>query len=250
MLTDAWHGMKSTANMAMWKLSDMLTHSDKDEEHDDDKAARSKRLYIGRETPTFWRNMCDHVKPFIMPPTCVYTEQSCMIYVGSVRDSMRDTLYSESHENVNYVLTCAKSAPCPYTQDVARCLKLSLVDTGGDLTNFISHRTFARDLNNFIREWYRDPGNMLIHCVFGRSRSVAISALVIYIFKMNEVMKDKPWDDTMTSKYHGTYMNEIYTTIAKKRCVVAMKENFMKQLHHFANCFCSSEKFRKLWKFS
>lgn len=122
------------------------------------------------------------------------------IYLGDYRAADNPTILSQY--NITHIINCAFNLPCKYPQ--YKYLALNLKD---EVTQEILDK--MEESYQFIKQ--NSSSNILVHCVFGKSRS---GSVVLYY-----LMKEK-----------GMKYQEAYDFVHKIRSVLSPNEGFKRQL--------------------
>ena len=190
--------------------------------------------------PTWWQNLKNTAKAFCMAPTCIFDSPTICIFVGSALNTATESTYV--HSNITHVFNCADkedNLPMFYQECVEAYYHLSLRDESDEEASFVDDPRFHIGMRDFLHGIFaqdRDPSHkatLLVHCVFGRSRSVAICIIILFLY------------------YHHTQehksMIDCYEYIGKKRKVVALQRNFLVKLNQFEDRFEHDPTFRENW---
>ena len=190
--------------------------------------------------PSAFKNAKNTIKAFFMAPTLILDTPSISIFVGSALNTASESTYTQSQ--VTHVLNCAGRddiLPLFYQECIEKYYHLSLRDESDEEASFTKDPRFCNDLRLFLKNVFdptRDPTNkatLLVHCVFGRSRSVAISIIILFLYHQHI-------KEPMT-------MVECYEQIGKLRKVVALQRRFLVEVNDFENKFKTNEEFKKMW---
>lgn len=190
--------------------------------------------------PSTWQNAKNTLKAFFMSPTCIFDTPTLTIFVGSALNTAAETTYSKS--NVTHVLNCADKEdmlPMFYQECIEGYYHLSLRDESDEDASFVDDPRFHSGMRDFLSNIFsskRDASHkatLLVHCVFGRSRSVAICIMILFLYYQH-VTEPKS-------------MIQCYEYIGKKRKVVALQRRFLVELNNFENRFCNDVEFREKW---
>lgn len=190
--------------------------------------------------PSWWKNMKNTVKAFLMPPTLILGTDTVQVLVGSATNTAKESVYSDYH--VTHVLNCADKEdhlPVFYQECVEAYHHLSLRDESDEKASFVTDPRFHTDLRDFLHSVFtkdRDashPATLLVHCVFGRSRSVAICIVILFLY----------YEHTNQRKT----MVECYSQIGRLRKVVALQRRFLVELNKFEHEFHTCTEFRENW---
>ena len=188
--------------------------------------------------PTWWQNLKNTAKAFVMAPTCIFDTPTLMIYVGSAFNTASKSTYS--HSNVTHVFNCADKEdklPMFYQECIEGYYHLSLRDESDENASFVDDPRFHSGMRDFLSGIFtskRDPSHkatLLVHCVFGRSRSVAICIIILFLYYQH-IEEPKS-------------MIECYEYIGKKRKVVALRRGFLVELNAFEEHFEQDPQFRE-----
>lgn len=163
------------------------------------------------------------------------------IYVGSERVAAAELTYTEL--GIDCVLNCAFGVPSFYSEHVDFYQHFDMIDDAGGYVDFVHDTNFRSKLYKFIQQLYDDaltrqkqhlkPRKLLIHCVFGRSRSVALTILVLYLW----------YQFSNTPKT----IADIYQELYKRRPVIEINQRFYAGLNEFDREFQSNLTFRNAW---
>src|SRR6056300_1713190 len=130
--------------------------------------------------PSAWKNAKNTVKALFISPTCILETPLIKIYVGSAFNTASESTFT--NENVTHILNCAGDddvLSVYYEECIEGYYSISLRDESDEDANFVEDPRFHMGLKEFLECIFsgRDETNratLLVHCVFGRSRSVAI----------------------------------------------------------------------------
>lgn len=189
---------------------------------------------------SWWKNAKNTMKAFVMAPTCIFDSPTLMIYVGSALNTAAQTTYSE--DNVTHVLNCADKEdmlPMFYQECIEGYYHISLRDESDEDASFVDDPRFHTGMKDFLAGIFtsqRDPSHkatLLVHCVFGRSRSVAICIMILFMYHQHI---DAPKS-----------VIECYEYIGQKRKVVALQRRFLVELNKFEERFQTDPTFKENW---
>ena len=163
------------------------------------------------------------------------------IYIGSGWQASNGATYKQA--GVECVLNCADKMPSFYRDKVVFYQHIAMVDDAGGYIDFVRDANFRTALFGFIRQLYDDtltrrkrglaPRKLLVHCVFGRSRSVAIAILILFLLAQFEQSPKT--------------MSDLYRDIYKRRPLVKVNCAFYEPLLEFEKAFNDDDKFRSAW---
>ena len=196
------------------------------------------KTWLGKKLKHF--NECKNA--YIRPPDLVYQHPNFpSIYIGSEKSAAELSTYTDM--DISIVFNCAKSVPIFVPDRIFIAHKIPMVDDRQYDINFVSDTRIRTFLFQSIRQVYEDqikrakeglaPRKWLIHCAFGRSRSVAITIFILFLWY----------------HYLGTpkKISEIYIDLQERRPVLELKQEFYVALEEFAREFESNELFRTQW---
>jgi len=206
-------------------------------------ATRISAAQNAPNTPATWyARGWDSVRAYCQGPTLVFNGSHFpQIYVGSGLNAATESTYTEL--GIDCVLNCAHALPAFYQTHVAFYQHLNMVDDAGGYIDFVRDKAFRTALHKFLRQLYDDatqrehkgdpPRKLLIHCVFGRSRSVAITTLTLFLW----------------SHFEGTPQNihTIYNNLYQLRPVISLNRVFYDGLIEFEREFAHNQRFRDAW---
>lgn len=163
------------------------------------------------------------------------------IYIGSGWRASYGATYKQI--GIDCVLNCADKLPSFYRDKIVFYQHIAMVDDAGGYIDFVCDADFRTTVFHFVRQLYDDtltrrkeglaPRKLLIHCVFGRSRSVAITILILFLLAQLE-------GDPKT-------ISDLYRDIYKLRPLVKVNCAFYEPLLNFEKTFNSNGGFRKSW---
>lgn len=190
--------------------------------------------------PSALKNAKNTIKAFFMAPTLVLDTPNVCIFVGSALNTASESTYTYSR--VTHVLNCAGRddiLPLFYQECIEKYYHLSLRDESDEEASFINDSRFCNELRLFLKDVF-DPkrdstkkATLLVHCVFGRSRSVAICIIILFLYHQHI-------REPMT-------MVQCYQHIGKLRKVVALQRRFLVEVNDFENEFKNNETFKNMW---
>lgn len=193
-----------------------------------------------KDAPSTYKTIKNTIKAFFMSPTVLLDSPKVCMYVGSALNTASERTYTQ--EKVTHILNCAGDddiLPMFYAECIQCYLHISLRDESDEMCDFVEDQRFGSQLHEFLGDIFsqkRDPSNrvvFLVHCVFGRSRSVAICTIILFLY--NQFLK--------TPKS----MVQCYEYIGEKRHVVEMNRRFLAELSKFEAKFEEDEAFRNKW---
>lgn len=190
--------------------------------------------------PSAFKNAKNTIKAFFMSPTLILDSPTLSIFVGSALNTASESTYTQAR--VTHVLNCAGHddiLPLFYEECIERYFHLSLRDESDEETSFTEDERFCSELRLFLKDVFnpeRDETHkvtLLVHCVFGRSRSVAISIIILflYYYHINEPKT----------------MIQCYEYIGQRRKVIALQRRFLIEITNFESKFKHDERFRNMW---
>jgi predicted protein tyrosine phosphatase len=190
--------------------------------------------------PSLWKNFTNTIKAFCMEPTCIVDSDTLTIFVGSAFNTASASTYSKT--NITHIINCADKEdmlPIFYQEYIEAYYSISLRDEDDEDASFVEDSRFHEGLLNFLSNIFnkkRDAShkvNLLVHCVFGRSRSVAICIIILFLF----------------NQYNNTPKSIIqcYEYIGKKRKVIALQRRFLIELTAFQHKFEKDIVFKQKW---
>lgn len=206
-------------------------------------ATRIPATHKAPQTPSTWyARSWDSVRAYCQNPTLVSSAAHFpQIYVGSGLNAATESTYSEM--GIDCVLNCAHALPAFFKDKVGLYQHLDMVDDAGGYIDLVRDATFRSALHKFLHQLYDDalvrehagepPRKLLIHCVFGRSRSVAITVLVLFL-----------WSHFENSP---KTMHQIYQELYDLRPVISMNRVFYDGLAEFEREFTCNEAFKGAW---
>lgn len=192
------------------------------------------------KAPSVWQNLKNTAKAFLMQPTCIYDSNVLTILIGSALNTASEKTYSKC--KVTHILNCADKEdmlPIFYQECIEVYHHISLRDEDDEDTCFVDDIKINDGLFNFLKNIFsstRDASNkitLLIHCVFGRSRSVAISIIILFLINQN--------------KQTPKTIIECYEYIGQKRKVIALQRRFLIELTSFEHKFNNDVQFKNKW---
>jgi predicted protein tyrosine phosphatase len=192
------------------------------------------------KAPTAYQNAKNTIKALFMAPTCILDSTTVKMYVGSALNTASESTFTNEH--VTHVLNCAGDDDVLgmyYEECIEGYYKLSLRDESDEDADFVNDSRFHTGMRNFLKGVFtptRDETNtstLLVHCVFGRSRSVAICMIILFLYHQH----------MGTSKT----MIECYEDMGKKRKVIALNRRFLPELAKFEDEFHTNATFRDGW---
>jgi protein-tyrosine phosphatase len=128
------------------------------------------------------------------------------LYVGSI-DSTYDIKTLKS-KGITHIISVLPGFTPPYPDDFKYMVINAMDDENTNLDMIFE------DSNNFIDDAFANKGNILIHCMMGRSRSVTIAAAyLIHTFGMN--------------------VDEVLSIMKNKRNIIQPNKYFEKQLRKY-----------------
>lgn len=189
--------------------------------------------------PTALENAANTLKAFFMSHTLLLKAGEIQMFVGSGFNTAREYTYTKT--NITHILNCADKDDVPdfYTEHVQRCLKIPMRDESDVKINFVDDVDIFRRLHEFLHDIFgqpRDatnPVNLLVHCVYGRSRSVSICMIILFLYSHHV--------------NNPSTMVKVYEFIGQKRKVVALNRKFFLGLQEFETQFEQDEVFRTHW---
>lgn len=189
--------------------------------------------------PSAYQNARNTVCAFFMAPTLLLDTPTFALYVGSALNTAKETTYTAEH--VTHVLNCAgdeDALPVFYREQIEAYYKISMRDESCEQISFVKDPRINEGMRDFLQQAFasRDSTHkitLLVHCVFGRSRSVAISILILFLY-YHHINEPKT-------------IVECYAYIGKKRKVVALNRRFLVELTQFESCFLKDTQFRTNW---
>lgn len=188
--------------------------------------------------PSWWQNAKNTLKAFFKQQSILLNTPTFMILIGSAFNTSKENTYT--HNQITHVLNCAGKGdklPRFYQDHIDAYLHIPMRDEFDENINFI-HDPIMSDLRHFLCEFFssQDPSNkhtLLLHCVYGRSRSVAIAILILFLYQQ---MLDEP-----------RTMFQCYAHIGKLRKEIYINSTLMEQLVQFQSEFEENAKFRDSW---
>lgn len=190
--------------------------------------------------PSTFKNAKNTIKAFFMCPTLILDTPTVSIFVGSALNTASESTYTQSR--VTHVLNCAGRddiLPMFYQEHIEAYYHLSLRDESDEETSFVNDSRFHNDVLHFLKKVFdptRDATNkvtLLVHCVFGRSRSVAISIIILFLYH-HHIHQPKT-------------MIQCYEYIGSRRKVVALQRRFLVELNDFENEYNTNTTFKNMW---
>jgi predicted protein tyrosine phosphatase len=162
------------------------------------------------------------------------------MYIGSAYGTAKETTYTNLQ--VSHIINCADHEdyiPKFYKGHHRAYIHIAMRDNAEDSTNFIQNPLIHTELHRYLHEMFQSTNDashkvtLLVHCVYGRSRSVAISILILFLYYC----------------YHNTpkSMGELYSFIGEKRPEIELKREFMNELLKFEALFNNRKSFRDQW---
>jgi len=200
--------------------------------------------------PTTYENAKNTLKAFFMGPTLLLDTPNFCIYVGSAFNTAKESTYRQ--QNVTHVLNCAGSddyVPMFYADHIQVYQQIPMRDESTEAIDFITDPRIQTDLYNFFRNvnTQRDPTNkatVLIHCIFGRSRSVAICCIILFLY-FQKHPKHPPVENSDDSD--PPTMTSCYYYIGERRKVIAINRQLFTQLTRFEEHFLHDKDFHQKW---
>jgi protein-tyrosine phosphatase len=191
---------------------------------------------------TWYARGWDSVRAYCQNPTLVLSAPHFpQIYIGSGLNAATETTYSDL--GIDCILNCAHALPAFFKNKVALYQHLDMVDDAGGYIDLVQDAAFRSSLYKFLHQLYDDaidreqkgdpPRKLLIHCVFGRSRSVAITVLVLFLWSH--------FENTPKS------MQQIYKDLHGLRPVISMNRVFYDGLAEFEREFTHNKSFQNAW---
>ncbi len=194
------------------------------------------------QTNPWWGHVRDSVTAYCQEPTRILdTPEFPIVYIGSVWNAATETTYTQL--GIDAVLNCAEKMPAFYDTHVAFYQHLAMVDDAGGYVDFVGNTAFRTMLHQFLHQLFTDahdrmktaqpPRKLLVHCVFGRSRSVALTLLILYLW--NQYQK------TPRS------MAALYQDLYDLRQVIRLNRVFFTGLVEFEQEYTTNATFREAW---
>lgn len=192
---------------------------------------------------TWYERGLDSLKAYCQQPTLVFDAHHFpIIYIGSGLNAATESTYT--HLGIDCILNCASALPSFYREHVSFYQHLDMVDDAGGYIDFVRDEKFRTALHQFLHLLFDDahrresekipPRKLLIHCVFGRSRSVAITTLILFL-----------WNRYMNR--HTETMQSIYYRLHRLRPVISLNRVFYDGLNEFEREFEKNKSFRDAW---
>jgi predicted protein tyrosine phosphatase len=192
------------------------------------------------KAPTAYQNAKDTLTALFISPTCILDTPTVCVYVGSAFNTASE--YTFTREHVTHVLACIgkrDTLPVFYAECIESYYKVAMRDEPDETIDFAEDPRVKTGVHEFLQGVFapsRDASHkatLLVHCVFGRSRSVAMCMLVLFLY------------------YHHMgnpkTMVECYQYIGQKRKVVGLMCKFLLGLTQFEERFKTDATFREHW---
>lgn len=191
------------------------------------------------KAPGTWKNFTNTIKALLMAPTCILDSPQVKIYVGSGLNTASESTFTKEH--VTHILNCAGDddrLKIYYNECVEGYYAISLRDESDEDANFVTDPRFHTGMRDFLQGIFakRDASHkatLLVHCIFGRSRSVAISMIILFLYYQH-------LGEPKT-------MIQCYEYIGRKRKVVALQRRFLTEVNNFQDEFEKNKAFRDKW---
>lgn len=187
-----------------------------------------------------WYEKCrTAISAYCQAPTLIRKPDNFpAIYIGSGLNAASSSTYETL--GIDCVLNCASNVPAFCNDSVTHYQHLPMDDDADGYVDFVNDDTFRTRLYNFLHQlWGHPEKKLLVHCVFGRSRSVAVTTLILFLL-------DRIHGDAETER--RAIMPLLYQSVYDLRPVVHMNGEFFNGLCEFENAYETHEPFRRVWR--
>lgn len=183
-----------------------------------------------------WQDRRDAFTAYCGEASCVFRSQNLpTIFVGSALNASCNSMYTRDKDPIDCVLNCAKFVKC-FGDSLFLYQHIQLHDDANQHIDFSQDTSFQNTLSRFLHRVLNDSNHhtILIHCEFGRSRSVALTILIMFLFYKHQNVESKS-------------MADIYREIHRARPVVYINQNFYNSLLQFEETFQANAEVREKW---
>ena len=219
-----------------------------------DFGSSSKRVphYYQEQSSSGWlgwaSKLHDNIAAFASQPTLVLDSPTCKLWLGSAMTSAQHKTYDQLA--VSHVINCASSKDCLpvfYSEMHLQYLCIAMEDDTSETIDFVSDTRILHDLHGFLcRAQQSERPNILVHCVFGRSRSVAVTMLIVWLHQVCQSGPSGPTGPTGLTDWPT--MLQVYNQLAAIRKCIAVQECMFKSLERFAEHFNRDKDFAQYWR--
>ena len=233
-----------------------------------DFGSASKRVphYYQAQHSSGWMGwaskLSDNILAFTSEPTLVLDSLTCKLWLGSAMTSAQHKTYDQL--GVSHVINCASSKDCLpvfFSQMHLQYLCIAMEDDSSETIDFVDDKRILHDLHGFLcRAQQSDRPNILVHCVFGRSRSVAVTMLIVWLHQVcqsnhtnqtnqsNQSNQTGQTDQSNQTGQNQPTMLQIYNQLAARRKCIAVQECMFRALERFVQHFNSDAEFAEHWR--
>lgn len=201
------------------------------------------------QSSTWWNSLVtavtrckDTVVAYCQNPTLVLEAPNFpTVFIGSGFNAATKTQYETL--GIDCVLSCAAGLPAFCKDQLKFYQHLDMVDDANGYVDFVNDHGFRLAMYKFIQLLHDDAAarrtqgkpmrKLLVHCVFGRSRSVALTIFLLFLWNQHE--------ETPKS------MAQLYKELHDLRPVIFLNVEFYTGLTEFEREYQTNPQFRQTW---